>query len=389
MNIGKNRKPTIGDVAREAGVSMATVSNVINRRSVPLTADTISKVEQAVQRLGYRRNAMAANLSSRKSNELGLIIPNFGGYYGRFAEELEHQVHGFGYHLSVFSSNGMNPDLERRHMELLLQRRADGLICHGLAMSVDTTRQIVGEGTPLVIFNGWGWPSDVASIAVNLDFPGASAEAVRYLLQQGCRSVFYAADRLAPGANAQREQGFAEGVKRCEARAVGAFGVSDYDGNQIEQAGQIDQIDQIEQIVSAILDVGELGVELFLDQVLQLSDRRSPIGIYAYSDAWALRLLSECHARGLRVPDEIKLIGMDNELFSQASYPAITTFDMPVQRQTHLIACCLLQQLGEELAPEALALLSEARSTAAGGREILLPLTLLPRRSTELSGNAE
>jgi LacI family transcriptional regulator len=129
------------DVAKEAGVSIATVSNVLNRRNVPLTEETIRKVEQAVQRLGYRRNVMAANLSSRKSNELGLIVPNFVGYYGRFAEELEQKFHRYGYHLSVFSSNGMNPDLERRHIELLLQRRADGLVCHGLAMSVESTRQ--------------------------------------------------------------------------------------------------------------------------------------------------------------------------------------------------------------------------------------------------------
>jgi DNA-binding LacI/PurR family transcriptional regulator len=331
--MSKNRQPTIVDVAKEAGVSIATVSNVLNRRNVPLTEETIRKVEQAVQRLGYRRNVMAANLSSRKSNELGLIIPNFVGYYGRFAEELEQKFHRNGYHLSVFSSNGMNPDLERRHIELLLQRRADGLVCHGLAMSVESTRQIVGEGTPLVIFNGWGWPSDIASLAVNLDFAEASTEAVRHT---------------------QREQGFRAGVQQY---TVGA--------------------------VSAVLDAGELGVEGLIDEVLRLSGDHRPIGIYAFNDVLALQILSACQARGFRIPEEIKLVGMDNELYSQASYPAITSFHMPVEEQTRLITSWLLQQLGEELEAAALELLSGIRLTADGRRQVDLPLTLVPRRSSE------
>lgn len=147
--MNRSKQPTIVDVASEAGVSIATVSNVINRRKVPMAPETIRKVEEAVVRLGYRRNVMATNLSRRRSYELGLIIPHFGGYYGRFAEKLEQRVHHFGYHLSIFSAAGMDPEIEQRHLEHLLQRRVDGLVSHGLAMSMQSTQQLVGEGTPL------------------------------------------------------------------------------------------------------------------------------------------------------------------------------------------------------------------------------------------------
>jgi LacI family transcriptional regulator len=352
--MAKNRKPTIVDVAQEAGVSIATVSNVLNRRNVPLTEETIQKVEQAVQQLGYRRNAMAANLSSRKSRELGLIIPAFGGYYGRFAEALEQKFHQFGYHLSVFSAGGMNPDIEKRHLELLLQRRADGLVCHGLAMSYDSTRQIVGEGTPLVLFNGWGWPSDIASLAVNLDFAGASSEAVKHFVERGCQAVFYAGRRHSLGANVQREQGFTGGVLQYAA-------------------------DQ----VHGILDAGDLGVEVLISRILELTGETRPIGILAFNDALALKLLSECQRRGLRVPEEIKLIGIDNEPYSQSSYPLITTFDMPLEQQTHIIASWLLLQNGEEIDSSVLddARLGPSFSWEAGG-QIDLPLTLIQREST-------
>ncbi|TXK84303.1 LacI family DNA-binding transcriptional regulator [Paenibacillus sp. N3.4] len=297
--MNKSKQPTIVDVALEAGVSIATVSNVLNRRKVPMAPETIRKVEEAVIHLGYRRNVMATNLSRRRSYELGLIIPHFGGYYGRFAEELEKKVHRFGYHLSIFSAAGMDPEIEQRHLEFLLQRRVDGLVSHGLAMSMESTQKLVGEGTPLVIFNGWGWPGDMVKLAVNLDFAKASTEAVRHLLERGCRSVIYAGRRKGLGADVQRIHGFMAGIRETDA------------------------------VSHALLDAGELGVEGTLDEALRLSGELRPIGIYTFNDALALEILALCHARGIRVPEDIQLIGMDNELYSRASYPSITSFDMP------------------------------------------------------------
>ncbi|NEW08508.1 LacI family transcriptional regulator [Paenibacillus sp. SYP-B3998] len=351
-----NKLPTIVEVAKEAGVSIATVSNVLNRRKVPMAKETIRKVEEAVEQLGYRRNVMATNLSRRRSYELGLIIPHFGGYYGRFAELLEQKVHRFGYHLSIFSAAGMNPEIERRHLELLLQRRVDGLVCHGLAMSMESTQHFVGEGTPLVIFNGWGWPSDTVKLAVNLDFAQASKEAVRHLQENGCRSIVYAGRRKGLGANEQRIQGFTAGIRSYA-----------------------------EDSIHAILDAGELGVEGTLDEALRLSGEQKPLGIYAFNDALALEILAVCHARGIRVPEEVQLIGMDNELYSKASFPAITSFDMPVELQTSLVSAFLMKQIGEELTEDSVKLLDEHLALTKG-HELLIELKMIARQST---ANAE
>ncbi|MFD0696456.1 LacI family DNA-binding transcriptional regulator [Paenibacillus sp. GCM10027628] len=354
--MSKNKQPTIIDVAKEAGVSIATVSNVINRRKVPMAQETIRKVEEAVNLLGYRRNVMATNLSRRRSYELGLIIPHFGGYYGRFAEMLEQKVHRFGYHLSIFSAAGMNPEIERRHLELLLQRRVDGLVSHGLAMSMESTRHIVGVGTPLVIFNGWGWPSDIVKLAVNLDFAKASYEAVRHFHENGCRSIVYAGRRKGLGANEQRIQGFTTGIQHYA-----------------------------KDTVHAILDAGELGIEGTLDEALKLSGEQKPLGIYTFNDALALEILAVCHARGIRVPEDVQLIGMDNELYSKASFPAITSFDMPVELQTSLVAAFLMKQIGEELDEETTQLL-DAHIAQIEGHELLIDLKMMARPST---ANAE
>ncbi|UJF32227.1 LacI family DNA-binding transcriptional regulator [Paenibacillus hexagrammi] len=349
----KPKQPTIVDVAKEAGVSIATVSNVLNRKNVPLASETIRKVEEAVQQLGYRRNAAAANLSRRRSYELGLIIPHYGGYYGRFAEMLEQKVFAFGYHLSVFSAAGMNPSFEQRHLELLLQRRVDGLVCHGLAMTKESTRQVVGEGTPLVLFNGWGWPEDIVNMAVNLDFAEASREAVKRLHESGCSSMIYAGRRKGLGANDQRIEGFMEGIRAYAPNAV-----------------------------HAVIDAGDQGVEGTLDEALRLSQGRGPLGIYTFNDALALELLSLCHERGIRVPEEVRLIGMDNEFFAGVSYPSISSFDMPVELQTNLVAAILMQQIGEDLSETSEELLHTYLPPT--GHELRLPLIYVERQSTRV-----
>ncbi|NQX69051.1 LacI family DNA-binding transcriptional regulator [Paenibacillus alba] len=350
--MSKSKQPTIIDVASEAGVSIATVSNVLNRRKVPMAPETIRKVEEAIVRLGYRRNVMATNLSRRRSYELGLIIPHFGGYYGRFAESLEQKVHRFGYHLSVFSAAGMDPEIEQRHLEHLLQRRVDGLVSHGLAMSMKSTQQLVGGGTPLVIFNGWGWPEEIVQLAVNLDFAKASTQAVQSFLNSGCRSVIYVGKSNGMGANDQRIQGFLSGL-----------------GNASEP------------VVHALLDVSELGVARTLDEALRLSGECRPIGIYTFNDALALEILALCHERGIRVPEDVQLIGMDNELYSKASFPAITSFDMPVDLQTSLVAAFLMKQIGEDLDEENTLLLEEHLPRAIG-HELLIDLDMIVRKST-------
>ncbi|RTE08798.1 LacI family DNA-binding transcriptional regulator [Paenibacillus whitsoniae] len=351
----REKPPTIVDVAAEAGVSIATVSNVINRRKVPMSPETIRRVEEAITRLGYRRNVMATNLSRRRSHELGLILPHFGGYYGRFAEKLEQKVHGYGYHLSVFSAAGMDPEIERRHLEHLLQRRVDGLVSHGLAMSIPSTMQLAGEGTPLVIFNGWNWPGDVVKWAVNLDFAGASREAAGYLLARGCRTVVYAGRRHGMGANEQRIAGFLAGV--------GEHGT---------------------EVAHALLDAGELGVAGVLEAALSVGGSASagPVGIYTFNDALALELLAECHERGIRVPDEVQLIGMDNEPFAKAAFPSLTSFEMPVDLQTSLVAAFLIKQLGEALDEADEALLEQYLAQTVG-HELLIPMTMVVRNSTQ------
>ncbi|CAG7647369.1 LacI family DNA-binding transcriptional regulator [Paenibacillus allorhizosphaerae] len=353
--MSSKRQVTIVDIAEAAGVSIATVSNVLNRRNVPMSEDTIRKVEEVAERLGYRRNVMAANLSRRKTYELGMLVPGFGGYYGRFAEEMQRKAHLYGYHLSVFSAAGFDPEIEQRHLEVLLQRRVDGLFCHGLAMSHETTRKIVGEGTPLVLFNGWGWPSDIAVCAVNLDFAGGCIDAVRHLYDRGSRKLYYFGKAAAHATDRQRRIGFAEGVRRLP-EAVASEIVEFRDSKSMDQ---------------------------LMDEVVAeaKSDERRPVGILAFDDNDALAIMSAVFHRGYRVPDDYLIVGINNDPVSKLAYPSLTTIDIPYQEQVRLAIRLMLLELGEtERLKQVDGDIPSGFST--NEQEIRIPLQLIPRMST-------
>ncbi|SFK76358.1 transcriptional regulator, LacI family [Paenibacillus sp. 1_12] len=348
--MSKNRQITIVDIAEAAGVSIATVSNVLNRRKVPMSEGTIHKVEKIAAELGYRRNVMAANLSRRKSFELGLMIPNYDAYYGRFAEEMERTAHRFGYHMSVFSAGGYDPDMEKRHLEVLLQRRVDGLFCHGLAMSPDTTRQIVSDGTPLVLFNAWDWPQDIAIHAVNLDFADGCAQAVHHLAEQGCKTLIYLSSVRSKATNDQRLKGFSQGLSERHR----------------------------EQLVSGIVELRGKPMADLVQQTQEISGGRGPIGILAFDDIAALRFMSAVVEQGYRVPEQYMIFGINNDPVSSACYPPISTLDIPYSHQAQYAISLMLRQLGEE--PDTDEGVPALPDTIE--HELRIPLTILPRLST-------
>ncbi|WP_079909716.1 LacI family DNA-binding transcriptional regulator [Paenibacillus sp. 32352] len=350
--MSKHRSVTIVDIAEAVGVSIATVSNVLNRRKVPMSEETIRKVEKAAEELGYRRNVMAASLSRKKSYELGLIVPGFIGYYGVFAEEMERTAHRFGYHMSVFSAGGYDPDMEKRHLDVLLQRRVDGLFCHGLAMSTETTRQIVSDGTPLVLFNGWNWPEDIAVGAVNLDFADGCRKAVKHLVEQGCRSLFYLERARAHETNKQRLLGFHDGVKQWAP-----------------------------DIPSFVLDGDTRPLQELVRMTKEMSGGRGPVGILAFDDLVALRFMSAVLEEGMKVPEDYKIHGINNDVISSSCYPQLTTLDIPYSQQAQLAIRLMLAELGEE---EKLARASQLPPLPAReGNEIRIPLTPMLRKSTQ------
>lgn len=337
--MSKPKQVTIVEVAAAAGVSIATVSNVLNRGGIRSSKETIRKVEFVAEQLGYRRNTNAAGLSRSKTYEIGLILPALTNYYGQLAEHLQIEAHHAGYHLSVFSSGGFDPDIERRNLEVLLQRRVDGLICHGLAMGFESTRSIVNSGTPLVLINGWNWPEDIALGAVNLGFAEACKQSTRLLIDRGCGALCYVGSKGSKVIDEQRRNGFHAGIL---------------------QYGS--------DVIQEIVDTKDLDIEAFLQSLVLRHSM--PIGIVAFDDHVALRLLSAANKLRIDIPNQLQLIGINNDFIAKNSYPGITSWDIPYSYQAQMAINKLLHKFGH-------------KAETTEDREIEVPLILIERETTK------
>ncbi|MBD2863353.1 LacI family DNA-binding transcriptional regulator [Paenibacillus oceani] len=349
----EHRQATVFDVAKEAGVSTATVSNVLNRRNVPLSKETIRKVEEAAARLGYRRNGMAASLSQRKTYELGLLLPSLFGYYGLFAEQMERTAYAYGYHLSVFSTD-MDSKIERRLLEKLLERRVDGVFSHGLAMSSDSVRKIVNDGTPILFFNCWNEAKDMAIGTVNLNVYQATLDAVVHLRSQGCRSIYYYGYRKAFATNEQRKMGFCDGL-----RLVG------------------------EGLRSGMIDADDLPPESLPGWLAEQSAGAEPAGVVCFDDWKAFVCLNRLMEHGYAVPGRFKVVGINNEFIAEHSYPGLSSFSIPYELHADISFRWMLTHLGEQakLAADGEADFPPPQS----GGVLKIPLTLVERLSSARS----
>jgi LacI family transcriptional regulator len=198
-------RPTMRDVAGTAGVSLKTVSRVVNGEPGVRT-DTAARVEAAIARLGFARNDVARSLRHGRASALGLVIEDLANpFYSAIARAVEDAAHARG-HILITGSCEEDPERERQLVLRLLRRSVDALL---IVPAGDDHRYLLGElstGTPVVFLDRP--PGGVAADAVLLDNVGGARMAVEHLLARGHRRIAFVGDAPALFTAAQRLEGY-------------------------------------------------------------------------------------------------------------------------------------------------------------------------------------
>ncbi len=179
---------TIYDVAREARVSMATVSRVVNGNQ-NVKAETKNKVNEVIKRLNYRPNAVARGLASKKTTTVGVIIPDISNiYYSQLARGLEDIATMYKYH-SIISNSDNDPEKEKEIFNNLLSKQVDGIIFLGGTITEEMKELINQSSVPVVVSGTNGKDAHIAS--VNIDFTEAAKEITGELIEKGAKSFAF------------------------------------------------------------------------------------------------------------------------------------------------------------------------------------------------------
>ena len=293
------RPPTIVDVASRAGVSKSTVSNVI-RGEVGVTDETRQKVDSAIKQLGYRPNILARQLVQQRTNILGVVVGDLANpFYAEMAKSVERHAATHGY-TAMFCNTEGDRASELAGIEMLLAQRVAGIVFLAFSGDSRTMRETLQHRVPAVFLachEDWG---DV--VAVDDELGGQLA--TRHLIESGHhRLAFLSIPELADNSDRARYTGC---VKEAQAAGVSVRRISwSPPGDQVEIDGAR----------------GELR------DVFAGDDRTT--GVFASNDVAAVDLMEFADRVGLRVPEDVSVVGFDDVPIAGLARIALTTVAQP------------------------------------------------------------
>ncbi|CAM2960012.1 MULTISPECIES: catabolite control protein A [Staphylococcus] len=288
---------TIYDVAREARVSMATVSRVVNGNQ-NVKPETRDKVNEVIKRLNYRPNAVARGLASKRTTTVGVIIPDISNiYYSQLARGLEDIATMYKYH-TIISNSDNDPEKEKEIFNNLLSKQVDGIIFLGGTLTEDIKEQISRASIPVVVSGTNGKDDGIAS--VNIDFVKASEEVTEKLVQSGATKFAF----VGGGYSKKAQEDAYDGLKK----ALEKHNLS---------------VDQ------HLLYVGNETYKDGLRAFEKLSEYRPDV-VLSISDEQAIGIVHAALDYGLEVPKDIQVVSFNNTRLVEMVRPQLSSVIQPL-----------------------------------------------------------
>lgn len=307
---------TISDVAREAGVSVATVSHVMNetRHVEPETAE---RVRSAIAALRYSPNSLARGLRRGVTRTIGLLLPdNSNPFFAGVARHIEDAGFVAGYTVILCNSDG-KPEKEERYLSVLMAKQIDGLIFAGSSDHARVFSRLSKSNMPAVLLDREIRSVNVDSVLVDHRHGGRLAG--QHLAGLGHRKVGVIGGPRDSGSSPARLRGFAEALHDAGLRLPKQAVVdADY-----HFAG------------------GRAAMERLMAQAPDIT------AVFACNDLMAMGALSALRSRGLRVPDDFSVIGFDDIPYAATTWPPLTTVAQPVDKIGTRAVALLLERLGQ------------------------------------------
>jgi LacI family transcriptional regulator len=289
---------TMADVAREAGVSLMTVSRVINNK-VDVSPTTRQRVLEVVERLGYRPSGVARGLATKRTGTLGLVVPDVANpFFSEVARSAEHVAYAEGY--NVFLCN-TEEDIQRELtvLQSLEEKRVDGVVLCSSRLDDGELREVLAHHSAVVLLNR-RLDEDGVGIVLADDATGGRV-AVQHLLQAGHRAVGFLAGPSASHSGRQRANGYRA--------ALDAAGLP-YNSAWVRHCSPMVEGGQ------------ETAHEL-------LTDHPGLTALFCYNDLVAVGALQACADLGRRVPDDLAIVGFDDIPLAALVTPPLTTCHVP------------------------------------------------------------
>lgn len=303
---------TIKDVAREAGVAIGTVARFL--KGQPIRQGNRAPIEDAIEKLNYRPNQLAAAMKTKKTNAIGVLMPSLGAFHAKLLEQLTEDLHSVG--IAVISYfHDQNPKSVVEGLELLHSRRVDAVVMDGIHTLEREISGYAASGLPIVFYDN-NMP-DIAADRVMVDNAGAAARLTDHLLDMGHRRIAMIHGPTAETVGRDRLQGVRDAMM---ARAVAL-------PSEYVVAGDWSRASGIAG-VSYLRDLPE-----------------PPTAIISANYTMTEGILRWMRESGLRVGRDLSLASFDDSPVFELHEPGITCAAQPVDEIASAIASLLAKRL--------------------------------------------
>ncbi|WP_425145212.1 LacI family DNA-binding transcriptional regulator [Deinococcus sp.] len=334
---------TYKDVAAHAGVSVATVSYVINEGPRPVSSEARARVQAAIQALGYHPNELARGLRRKQSSTIGLLIPNItNSFYAEMAHELQTYCHRHGFLVLLCDSDGVRKR-EEQYVQALRSKQVEGLVAIPYSDPEELLRPVVEAGIPVVLLEHE--MTDVPCIKID-EFRGGQLS-TQYLIGLGHRRIALLRQRPTSALSSRRVDGYRQALKDAGLPYDPAL-VFECDSSQ------------------------EAGYRVMRQLLLR---GHPPTAVFAHNDLLAMGVCHAVRQAGLSVPEDVSVVGYDD--ISSAGYlnPPLTTVRFPKAEMGRLAGEMIVRMVGGDTQIDTLTLKVELviRASAAAPRWVASP----------------
>ncbi|WP_371189086.1 LacI family DNA-binding transcriptional regulator [Thalassotalea maritima] len=290
---------TIYEVSKLAGVSLATVSRVMNKNA-KVSEKTRDKVLQAMEQLGYRPNSIARSLASNRSSSIGVMVAELHGpFFGSMMSGIEAECRAAGKHV-IITTGHSNEASEKEGIEFLVSRSCDAIIVHSEALSDEYLITLSQSKTPIYIVSRY--IDQLTDHCVSLDNKHGGYLATKALINQGHKDIVYISGPEYKDDAKQRLQGH----KQALAEHNIAFDETSVFYGDFQETGGVE------------------GLSHFLKQKREFS------AVACGNDEMASGAMKCAREHGFRLPEELSIIGFDDVMFANYLYPRLTTIHNPI-----------------------------------------------------------
>lgn len=290
---------SIKDVAKEAGVSIATVSRVLNDIDV-VNEDTKAKVKDAIAKLGYRPNIVARSLKTQRTKTVGIIIPDISNqFYPEIVRGAEDVANIYDYNIMLCNTD-LDKEKEIEYLKILKEKMCDGILYMSNSLQQDIIELLNELMLPTVLIENTDSTGRIPSVSI--DNEKAAFDGVNYLISKGNKKIAYVgADKAYNSVSAARFAGYERALK--ENKIIIDDSLIAFSGKKAKSG---------------------------LDGITKMLEKTSFDAVFCTEDEVAMGVINGLREKGISVPGQVDVIGFDNIYSSSIFYPKLTTVAQPM-----------------------------------------------------------